>query len=383
MPNLNQELKSWHDWTHPDFFQPKKGRESRILPLFFRQLLPIRFQKTRLTLIGWILILVAMGIGSAAYNTSSNILFMTLSLLLSTLVLSGILSLINFKRLKWDLCAPEHLQVDEVGMAEVSIVNEKSIFPTMSICFTVGSSATREDERLYLKNTLAAGAAGKLEWTFIPQQRGRCDVYLSGVTSQFPFGFLEKVMGHEVRETVLVWPAQIEYSFKPISSGQRFISGITKRNPGLGNDLLNLRPYQAGDPPRLVHWKATARLGKLMIRQLAQEGEAGFHLILDADATSWGEVNFETLCSVTCSLADDLFHAGRLETVSISGQMTLAVKSLRDLHDFYDALAMVERKPSASHEVSVKMKNRITFRPLGERGVAIYVDEQKTGEAEG
>ena len=71
------------DWTSPDFFDERPGKESRFWPIFMRQLLPGHRQQTRLTLTGWFLIVVAMGIGSAAYNTASNILFMTLSFVCS------------------------------------------------------------------------------------------------------------------------------------------------------------------------------------------------------------------------------------------------------------------------------------------------------------
>ncbi|MGJ8651830.1 MAG: DUF58 domain-containing protein [Opitutaceae bacterium] len=381
MSNVNEELKHWHDWTHPDFFQWSSRAERRIIPLFMRQLVPARFRKTKLTFIGWILIVVAMGIGSAAYNTSSNILFMTLSLLLSSLILSGILSQINFFKLKWALRAPQHLQVGEVGMAEVDVTNTKRVFPTMSVCFQVGSTAGEAVEKLYLKQALSAKETSKLEWTFVPQQRGLCKVYLSGVTSQFPFGFLQKEMGQEVEESVLVWPERIDFSFDPHNNGQRFLSGHTKRKAGMGNDLINLRPYVPGDPPRLVHWKATARLGELMIRQLAQEGEAGYHLQMSPDASVWDAATFETLCSLVCSLAETLHHAGRLETISVVGQPAVVIRSLRDLHDFFDVLAVLERGDVEPAVYAHRQKNLLTFRPLAESAVAIYIDEKPAGQS--
>ena len=97
------KLKAWDDWTDPDFFTEGKQTEKRPIRFFLRQLASTNLQQTKLTITGWMLIFVALGIGSAAYNTASNILFMTLSLLLSSLVLSGILSLINFKKLDWSL----------------------------------------------------------------------------------------------------------------------------------------------------------------------------------------------------------------------------------------------------------------------------------------
>jgi uncharacterized protein (DUF58 family) len=378
------EFRNWNDWTDPDFFAEGRQREQRFLPLFIRQLLPRRVQKTRLTLTGWFLIIVALGIGSAAYNTASNILFLTLSLMLSSLVLSGILSLINFRKLQWHLKVPTHLQAGEVGVSEIELKNSKRIFPTMSICFRVGTSELDKDSSLYLPSALAAGTSSQLEWTFTPQRRGACQIFLRGVASKFPFGFLNKSFGGEQERSLLVWPARTSYDFKPQPAGRRYLTGIARRASGLGSDLLNIRSYVPGDPPRLIHWKATARVNKLMVRQLAQEGESGFNLQLDPDQSLWSESQFERLCSVACSLADDLFHTGRLDSAGVIGEERVAVRSMRDLHGFFDRLA--ELSPVSHQNTTAERhlsKNQITFRPLGEGGIAIYVDDLQVGQADG
>lgn len=381
--NKQAEFKRWNDWTDPDFFAEERQTEQRFLPLFIRQLIPARLQKTKLTITGWMLIIVALGIGSAAYNTASNILFMTLSLMLSSLVLSGILSLINFRKLEWTLIAPKHLQVGEVGAAELELVNNKKVFPTMSICFRVGISEQAKETNLYMSRALPAGESSRLEWTFLPEQRGACRISLHGVGSKFPFGFLDKSFGSTQEQQVLVWPAPVDYQFSPTAAGRRYLSGTSRRASGIGSDLLNIREYVQGDPPRLIHWKATARLNKLMIRQLAQEGEGGFHLKLDPDRHSWSGPQFEHLCSTVCSLADDLFHLGRLDSVVIVGEARMLIRSIRDLHNFFDLLATLS--PVSTEKVGREensLQNQVTFRPLGESGVGIYVDEAQVGQAD-
>ena len=221
------------------------------------------------------LVLVALGIGTAAYNAASNILFLTLALLLSSLVLSGLLSLINFRKLDWQLQAPTHLRVGEPALAEVDLHNRKRIFPALCVRFQVSSPEAQD--WLYLGQGVGPGESARLEWSFVPAERGSCRLALSGVESRFPFGFLHKSMGASQAEERLVWPERVAYRFEPAAGGLRFALGASRRTPGPGSDLINLRPYVPGDPPRLVHWKATARLGRLMIRQLAREGEQGFH----------------------------------------------------------------------------------------------------------
>jgi uncharacterized protein (DUF58 family) len=355
-----------------------------LVPLFLRQILPKQLQKTKLTLTGWMLIIVALGIGTAAYNTSSNILFMTLSLLLSSLVLSGILSLINFSKLSWVLKAPEHLQVGEVGMAEVALKNGKRIFPSMSIVYQVSSSADASGQRLYMKHAVSAGDSASLEWTFVPERRGRFNIHLDGVESKFPFGFLLKGIGETTEACVWVWPARVEYTFSPLADGRRFQTGVSRSKAGSGSDLLNLRSYERGDPPRLIHWKATARMNRLMIRQLAQEGESGFHLWADLTASVWSAEQIETLCSAACALAEDLFQAGRLQTVRVGSGDSISVRGLREMHDFYDQLAKLEAPLPASvlrAVPEIERRNSISFKPCGESGVTIHVNGAQTGQA--
>jgi uncharacterized protein (DUF58 family) len=380
MLDAKAELKHWHDWTDPDFFVADRQQETRFLPLFCRQLLPVRVQRTRPTVTGWCLIVVAWGLGFAAYNTASNILFLALSLLLSSLILSGILSWINFKQLTWALQLPAYLKVGEAGRAEVELSNRKAWFPTMCVCFRVQTAVSEAEQRIYMPQALGAGDSTRLACAFVPQQRGRFHVRLSGVESHFPFGFLRKTLGASSEQSVLVWPARIDYTFQATSGGQRRASAIPRRNPGQGNDLLHIRPYARGDAPRLVHWRATARLRKLMVRQLAQEGERGYHLHLDPDAARWNAAQFETLCSLAVSLAEDLFHQARLASVTIGDAEAIVLRNLHELHDFFNLLALLEPQPARVKPVSGLRSNRISFRPCGESGIAIYVEANQVGQ---
>src|ERR671918_2511276 len=76
---------------------------SLIYPQRGRRILP--------TVPGMVLIALSFGIGTAAYNSSSNILFITLSLLLACLILSGVLSWLNFRGVQWRLLLAPPLRV--------------------------------------------------------------------------------------------------------------------------------------------------------------------------------------------------------------------------------------------------------------------------------
>lgn len=383
MADAKTEMRRWHDWTDPDYFAYGRQRDAGLVRLFLRQIISRQLQRTRLTLSGWILIVVALGIGSAAYTTTSNILFMTLSLLLSGLVLSGILSQINFRKLTWSLRSPQHLQVGEVGMAEVVLINGKRFFPSMCIAFLAGDSAAVGQRRLRLQLALPAGKSTRLEWTFEPRRRGQFELTLHGLESKFPFGFIQKAVGTSEGMSVLVWPARCEYTFAATNGGLKFVSGASRSRAGLGSDLLNIRRYERGDPPRLIHWKASARMNHLMTRQMALEGEQGYEIHFDPQPEEWTEHGFEQLCSTACALAEDLFHAGRLDACRVAGEERIAARSLLDLHAFFDQIARADLPSEQQRTNDGRRTSRslITFKPREGGGVLIYVDGTQSGQA--
>jgi uncharacterized protein (DUF58 family) len=55
---------------------------------------------------------------------------------------------------------------------------------------------------------------------------------------------------------------------------------------GTGAEVLRLRDYRAGDPPRVIDWKATARAGRLISRDFAQDHRLQIVIVVDAGRAS-------------------------------------------------------------------------------------------------
>ncbi len=215
------------------------------------------------------------------------------------------------------------------------------------------------------------GGTDRLEWTFRPARRGRETLVLSGIGSLFPFGFLRKTMGATVRREVLVWPARVACSFTGTVLARFQLESEEVAKPGTGSDLLGLRRYRAGDSHRHIHWKASARLRQLLVRQNATEGAATFALWLDSSAAVWTRPEqFELLCSFAGSLAEDLFRVGRLDSVAVDAEAPLLVRRIRDVETWLDRLAALEPGPAARRRVGPRVRGALlTFEPDGERGI--------------
>ncbi len=245
-----------------------------------------------------------------------------LFLLLACLILSGVLSSLNFNKAAWRIVPAGPFRVGQTAAVGIELRNAKKILPTYGLWFDVHSRSEPKPQRFVLRERLdPREGEARLDWTWQPTQRGLEVIELSAVGSLFPFGFLRKVLACEVCAEILVWPAPVEYQRFTTLAPSRRQSGHAVARIDQTGDLLALRPYQQGDSHRLIHWKASVRLRRLMIRQFSTEQQEGYSLHLDSSADLWTEeTQFELLCSFAATLAEDLFTNGQLGTITIDNE---------------------------------------------------------------
>ena len=370
---------------------------------------PQRHQQIRATASGMLLIALAFGIGTAAYNAANNILFITLSLLLACLVLSGVLSWWNFRRVAWRLQVAPPLRVGQEAVVTLELRNTKRIVPTYGLWFDLcsrplerGPAAKVESTflgrgldvramlnraeanvtrgRLYLRSRLDPRSGVSLEWNLKPAQRGRVRIELQRVGSLFPFGFLSKSFSAGLHVTAVVWPAPVEYRRFLVVASRRPSGGERMARAGSGIDLLALRRYERGDSHGLIHWKASARIGQLLVRQLAAESRERFAVWLQTDTGTWSRPEqFELMLSFAATFMEDLFRGDKLTRVAFGDESPVAIRRVRDLEAVLDQLATLE--PTAPSSTGEKLPGQraqlITFAPDGPRGVAAWLQGQK------
>ncbi len=96
------------------------------------------------------------------------------------------------------------------------------------------------------------------------------------------------------------------------------------RLPGRGHELLTLRRFRPGDDPRGIHWKQTARTGKLIFMERELEQSRRLTILFDngvgEPAGSADEERFERLVSEAASAADHHLERGwEVQLVSRDG----------------------------------------------------------------
>lgn len=119
----------------------------------------------------------------------------------------------------------------------------------------------------------------------------------------------------ELSDTLLVTPAMAavrhaEHEMSPL--GERRARHSLTVDPAL---FAGVRPFQAGDSLRLIHWRATARLGSAVSRRLEPARGRAVMLVVDVQTVdgpvlTWDEDTFESMTVVAASLARRLLADG-------------------------------------------------------------------------
>jgi uncharacterized protein (DUF58 family) len=234
-------------------------------------------------------------------NTGNNLLYLLASLLLGLIIVSGILSEQSMRSLRLTSVVPEEIYVGRPALFGARVMNGKRRLPTYSIALEGGG------RRLYVQR-LAPGEERLVTWETTFATRGRHRLPGVRVRTRFPFGLFVKAGRRLLDHDVVVFPA-----VRPLDPARRRrLGGVGARSlhrRGRGHDLYNLREYRAGDDPRLIHWRSTAKAGALVVRELTEETAVDARILLVGDG-SRDPARMETALSEAASLAVHLIATG-------------------------------------------------------------------------
>lgn len=369
------------DWADPGYFAGTSvmGNTVRVIVQLVRA---PRGHRTLPTKTGLMLILITIGVGTAAFNTGQNILYLSLSMLLSTLLVSGILSWMNFKGCRWRLQTGRHFRAGEISPVYLELQNTKRRLPSYDLTFRLFAEKAGQQKELYLDDRLDPGGSMQLQWEFKPGRRGRETICLEGLVSRYPFGFLKKSISDSFRKEVTVWPARILYQFSGDKAGRRWMYGHHRRK-GDGVELIHLRQYRHGDSLRRIHWKASARVGTLQVRETEQEHHQAFSLLVDPSEKVWTRPEaFEKMCAFVASLAEDLYQRDQLRSVRIAGEAPVHIGGIDDLYSFLDTLSVLDPVPPPPGTVAAApAQDTVRFLPGPDGSIIARMEEQHVGQA--
>jgi uncharacterized protein (DUF58 family) len=242
----------------------------------------------RVTRQGWIYIGGIFLVSLAALNTGNNLLFLILASLIAVILMSGILSSVTLSGVEMRLELPEHIFAGQQVRAAVELHNEKLTLPSFSLRVEAVTGKGSPAAAL-LETPVYFAYLAKQERVHqsVPMTFPRRGVYRQDafrIVTRFPFGFLQKAHRLSLKTEAFVYP-----SVEPTQEFLEILPGLEgaleSPSKGRGQDLHALRDYVPTDSARHVHWKASARLGTLMVREFAREDDCRVLLVLDPYAS--------------------------------------------------------------------------------------------------
>src|SRR5262249_27175192 len=113
--------------------------------------------------------------------------------------------------------------------------------------------------------------------------RGRILFDQIALSTRFPFGLLTKFVTASIPQTTVVYPTLgtvRERRWQVRRWADASIDGRPLAQRG-DDEFDGLREYRAGDNPRRIHWRRSARTGFLVVREMSQLGTNQVWCIID------------------------------------------------------------------------------------------------------
>lgn len=377
MDGTSTVLKPISDWGRPGFTSGD-SHSRNVLRLFWQLFRQPEGHRTRPTKAGILLISLAIAIGAAAFNTAQNILYLGLALLLGSLIVSGLLSWWNFYGCRWRLKVERHGRVGEALPLTIEVANDKRWLPSYGLAVEAADASDALKAKAYFGGRLPASGRVQTERLVYPIARGRLDLRIASLGSGYPFGFLNKSICDTAACSSVIWAPRVDYTLNRVSGGRTRRQGATVVRKGSGSELAGMRHYRPGDPQRSIHWKLSARAGRLMVRETLKESSLQIALVVDTAGDQWTPEAVDSLAALVSTLAEDLYMDQKLSGVLINGEEVFQVRRLLDLHALLDELALLQ---PVSHVGSGSISNHataFTFAPSGD-GVRILHQGEVVG----
>jgi len=127
------------------------------------------------------------------------------------------------------------------------------------------------------------------------RRRGRFILGPITLISGDPFGFFRRIRHVPQTDSVVVYPATIDLPYFALPLGELPGGGARRqRTHYITTNVSSVRDYFPGDSFNRIHWRSTARTGRLIVKEFELDPTADVWLFLDMDASVQGERTGET-----------------------------------------------------------------------------------------
>ncbi|MGZ0148974.1 DUF58 domain-containing protein [Kribbella sp. WER1] len=236
---------------------------------------------------------------------------------------------------------PDRVECGQPALARLVVRNEAT---RRQPAFVAADTAGRHQSEVAVA-ALAPNGAATYHYELPTSRRGPVPVGPLLLRRSDPFGLVSCRVSIGSAATLLVHPKRY---------AARTASGIRQRHHFEGPvsqlrgsiDLRRLREYVPGDEVRHVHWKASARAGRLMVREYVDPDQPRLQVVLDTRTSVLSADQFDTAVSVAASILVVAAQSGQRLRLTTPCGTDHDVQSVSDL---LDELARIEQSTTTSN----------------------------------
>lgn len=303
----------------------------------------------RLTNSGWALLALAAALVVVGRFFGTLELFLLAGIALTTVVLAALVTATRRLELAVNRQAsPAQLRAGAPARIDLTLRNRgRRATPVLRLHDNV---AGHGGARLQLA-PIPGGGQSSLSYRLPTQRRGPLAIGPLELEFGDPLGLTSSRVEASSQAELLVHPRLVELS--PLRAGSGASSGVdhhaARSLAPAGDEFYALRPYVVGDELKRVHWRNSARLDDLVVRQEERPRQGQVVVILDVRSESYDEAGFERAVSAAASALHAAWAGGdavRFLTSNATDSGPLTHRGQLDAVE--ERLARVVRTPVAS-----------------------------------
>jgi uncharacterized protein (DUF58 family) len=280
-----------------------------------------------------IYIVVSIVMGILAINGGNNFHYLAASAILGYMLASGIAGYNNIRGGEVSLTFPDEIYALSPFLLTIHVRNIRRR-PICLIDVKVGKASVFFD-------IIQPGKTASRTVMYTLPKRGECEVGNIELSSPYPFNFFTRYWPVPFKAKATVFPAQGKAK---IDEARLWVTpeGNEKGNRqklDSESDIVGVRPYVEGDSIRTIHWKSSARTGRLHSRLYDGDGD-GAARIINLDAllsmgleTGLSAASYEISSSIKSGRPIGMKDRGKIWAVTTTRSDKLSMLSSLAFHE--------------------------------------------------
>jgi uncharacterized protein (DUF58 family) len=254
--------------------------------------------------------------GFAAVQSGANLLYGIFGMMMGILLVSGVIGRMVLKRLTIERIVPEHGVVGQPVTLLYQIHNGKRYWPSVSVGIGEldGAEAFTRQPHAYLLHA-AAKSTETAPAVVIARRRGVHHFDRIQVMTGFPFGFIRRAIRLSRQDAMVIYPAigRVDQRVIQMCRSAETTGPMIRPRRGGTDEFYGVKEYRAGENPRWIYWRRSARTGTLVSREMTQVLPPRILLLVDtmlADRSIESHAAVERVIAMAASLASEALEQG-------------------------------------------------------------------------